>query len=117
MRRATPIRLEEVEPRFRLWLEYRGKSILGKGGADILKVLEKYGSIEKAAKETPYSYRFIWGYLEKLNKRVGRPVVRTYRGGFKGGGGVELTEVGKALLARYKSLEKRINGAIKEATR
>jgi molybdate transport system regulatory protein len=51
------------------------------------------------------SYRYVWNYLQKIEKTIGEPIVETYKGGKSGGGGAKLTETGKSLLAEYTRLE------------
>ena len=58
------------------------------------------------------SYRYVWNYLEKLKKRLGGPVVKTYKGGRKGGGGATLTELGQKLLNEYLRVECYMSGVI-----
>jgi molybdate transport system regulatory protein len=89
----------------KVWLEYRGEPLLGKGGAEILETIKKVESISKAAKKAEMSYRYVWNYLAKLEKRLGEPVVNTFKGGSKGGGGAHLTELGKELLTEYYRAE------------
>jgi molybdate transport system regulatory protein len=90
---------------FKFWLEYMGKPILGKGGAQILRQIEKNRSISKAAENLGMSYRYVWDYVHKIDKALGEPVAEAYRGGKSGGGGATLTELGKNLLAEYDQLE------------
>ena len=89
----------------KVWLEYRGEPLLGKGGAKILETIGEVESISKAAKKAEMSYRYVWNYLAKLEKRLGEPVVKTFKGGSKGGGGAKLTELGKQLLNEYNRAE------------
>jgi len=103
---------QKIKPKFRLWLEYEDKPVFGKGGVEILEAIEKYGSISIAAKNTSYSYRFVWNYLEKIKERIGEPAVEAHKGGFKGGGGAKLTELGKTLLMEYKRYEELLRIAI-----
>jgi molybdate transport system regulatory protein len=90
---------------YKIWIEDRGKPILGKGGAEILEQIGKEKSISKAAKKLGMSYRYVWNYLQKIEKTVDEPVVETFRGGKSGGGGAQLTGLGKSLLGEYKRLE------------
>jgi molybdate transport system regulatory protein len=85
----------------KVWLEFKGEPLLGKGGAEILETIKEVESISKAAKKAKMSYRYVWNYLAKLEKRLGEPVVKTYKGGSKGGGGAILTELGIKLLEEY----------------
>ena len=89
----------------KVWLEYKGEPLLGKGGAEILETIKQVESISKAAKNAGMSYRYVWNYLAKLEKRLGEPVVKTFKGGSKGGGGAIITELGKNLLNEYSRAE------------
>jgi len=90
---------------FKIWLEQNGKPILGKGGAEILEQIEKEESISKTACKLGMSYRYVWNYLQKIEKSLGEPVIETFRGGKSGGGGAKLTELGASLLEEYRRLE------------
>ena len=96
---------KEHQPSGKIWIEYQGKPILGKGGAEILREIEAQQSLTKAAKELGMSYRYLWNYVQNIRKSLGESVVETYKGGKVGGGGARLTEVGKALLEEYVRLE------------
>ena len=89
----------------KLWLEYQGNPLIGKGGAEILKTIKRVESISGAAQQAGMSYRYVWNYLAKLEKNLGEPVVKTFKGGSKGGGGAVLTELGETLLAEYGRAE------------
>lgn len=89
----------------KVWLEYKGEPLLGKGGAEIVETIKQVESISKAAKKAEMSYRYVWNYLAKLEKRLGEPVVKTFKGGSKGGGGATLTELGTKLLNEYHRAE------------
>jgi molybdate transport system regulatory protein len=101
---------------FKLWLEYQGEPLIGKGGAEILQTISEVESISKAAKKTGMSYRYVWNYLAKLEKRLGEPVVRTFKGGSKGGGGAMLTELGTKVLSEYQRAEGYLSGLMGEKT-
>jgi molybdate transport system regulatory protein len=96
---------EKRKPLCKVWIEYEGKPILGKGGAKILQTIKEEKSISKAAKKTGMSYRYVWNYLAKIEKNLKEPVVQTYRGGKAGGGGAKLTRLGESLLKEYKRVE------------
>ena len=104
--------LEKPEFSCKLWLEYHGKPLIGKGGAQILEQIEKEQSISKAAKNLGMSYRYVWSYIKRIEKTLGKPITETYRGGATGGGGARLTKLGKQLLREYKRVENRLNKAL-----
>ncbi len=99
---------------FKIWLEHHGKPLIGKGGAQILEQIEKEHSISRAAKRLGMSYRYVWSYIKRVEKTLKKPMVETYRGGRKGGGGAELTSFGKALLEEYRRMENLLNKALSE---
>ena len=72
-------------PTFKVWLASEGKSIIGKGGAEILKTLNKTKSISKTAKTLGMSYKYVWDYFANIESNMGFPVIKTHRGGEKGG--------------------------------
>jgi len=96
---------EKHKPLCKVWIEYEGKPILGKGGAKILQAIKEEKSISKAAKKTGMSYRYVWNYLAKIEKTLKESVVQRYRGGKAGGGGAKLTRLGERLLKDYKRVE------------
>jgi molybdate transport system regulatory protein len=93
------------KPSCKIWIEYKGKPLIGKGGAQILKQIEKAESISKAAEKLGMSYRYVWSYLQKIEKTLGGSVIEAYRGGKSGGGGAKLTKLGKSLLEEYERVE------------
>jgi molybdate transport system regulatory protein len=96
---------ESHKPLCKVWLEHKGKPILGKGGAEILQAIKEEKSISKAAKKVGMSYRYVWNYLAKTERNLQRPIVNTYKGGKTGGGGANLTELGEKLLKEYMLVE------------
>jgi molybdate transport system regulatory protein len=93
------------KPSCKIWIEYKGKPLIGKGGAQILEQIEREESISKTAEKLGMSYRYVWSYLQKIDKTLEGPVIETYRGGKSGGGGAKLTELGKGLLEEYRRVE------------
>lgn len=102
---------------FKIWLECNGEPVLGRGGAEILEKIEAEKSISEAAKKLEMSYRYVWNYLQKINKILGEPVIETFKGGKHGGGGAKLTVLGKDLLNEYRQLEKRVGTFLQEINR
>jgi molybdate transport system regulatory protein len=97
------------KPSGKIWIEYRGKPLVGKGGARILQGIKDEESISKTAQKLGMSYRYVWGYVENIEKALGEPVLETFRGGKSGGGGARLTRCGESLLDEYKRLENYLN--------
>jgi len=100
------------KPSCKIWIERKGKPILGKGGARILAAVKTEKSISKAANELGMSYRYVWDYLHKIGEVLGEPVVETFKGGKHGGGGAKLTATGENLLREYVRLENYVGKVI-----
>jgi len=89
----------------KVWIEYKDKPLIGKGGAEILEAIGKEKSISKAAETLGMSYRYVWNYLHDIQKTLEEPIVETFKGGKSGGGGARLTDLGRSLLEEYKQVE------------
>jgi len=74
----------------------------------------KYGSITEAAKRAGVSYKYAWDRLEEIARALGKPVLRTRRGGKTGGGGAELTDSGIRLLKDYDRVEKYVYRVLRD---
>jgi molybdate transport system regulatory protein len=100
---------DKHKPSGKIWIEYRGKPLVGKGGAEILQTIKDEESISKTAHKLGMSYRYVWGYIQNMERALGEPVLETFKGGKSGGGGARLTECGESLLDEYKRLENYLN--------
>jgi len=100
----------------KIWLEYKGEPLLGKGGAEILETIKQVESISKSAKKAGMSYRYVWNYIAKIEKRLGERVVKTFKGGSKGGGGAILTDLGENLLKEYNRAQCYMNEVMGKKT-
>lgn len=89
----------------KVWIEIKGKPLIGKGGAEILAAIEKENSISKAAETLGMSYRYVWNYIQEIQTVMEEQIVETFKGGKSGGGGAKLTFLGKELLNEYKQAE------------
>jgi len=109
-RRKEPLP-KELKPKFKLWLEYEGKPVIGRGGYVILKVVGEEGSLQKAAQRLRMSYRYLWGYIRNMEKALGVALVERSRGG-REKGKAELTREGRLLLEKYEELERRVESLL-----
>ncbi|SFV90169.1 DNA-binding domain of ModE / Molybdate-binding domain of ModE [hydrothermal vent metagenome] len=87
-----------------LSLEMFGKPFLLKKRIRLLHAIDEYGSISKAAKAVPMSYKSAWEAVDAMNALSPEPIVNRETGG-KEGGGTVLTAYGKRLLQHYALLE------------
>lgn len=94
---------EKIEGRF--WIKKGDKNFLGSGRVELLKNIDKFGSISKAARAMKMSYKAAWDAVDIMNNLSEKPILEKVSGG-KGGGGSKLTEYGKKLIEDFEKLEK-----------
>lgn len=102
--------MQNVEVRSKVWLEEGGSPLMGAGRAELLRAVERTGSINAAAKELKMDYRRAWGLVDSMEKRLKFRLVIRRRGG--SGRGTSLTDEGYRLLELYETLERRSQGSI-----
>lgn len=88
----------------KLTLEMLGKPFLLEKRIELLHAIEKHGSISKAAKAVPMSYKSAWDAVDTMNSLAPQPIVCRETGG-KDGGGTTITAYGKRLLSNYALLK------------
>ncbi|HNW98374.1 MAG TPA: LysR family transcriptional regulator [Bacteroidales bacterium] len=94
-------KIPELEAHYKLWLSLKnGEGILGDGKWHLLRAIEEYGSISKAAINLGISYRKAWGDLKKIEELLGISVIEKHRGGQLGGSSM-ITKQGLELIKAY----------------
>lgn len=91
----------------KLWIEINHEPVFGRGRRFLLQAIDKYGSINRAAREINISYRKAWGYIKAMEERLGMRLVDRQAGG-KNGGGATLTEEARDFLRKYALMEEGI---------
>ncbi len=94
----------DIRIKSKLWLEIDGRPVFGRGRRFLLEAIDKYGSINQAAKEINISYRKAWGYIKAMEERLGFKLIERQTGG-RNGGGANLTEKAREFLNKYEILE------------
>lgn len=102
--------------RSKVWLELNGKPFFGEGRYNILKSIDRYGSITRAAEETEVSYRKIRGAIYLMEKIIGMNLVIRSRGGAVGGGAI-ITDTARELMSLFEKQEKGIRKSVDELYR
>jgi len=98
------------------WIDLDGNRCFGKGKMQLLELIDKTGSINKAAKEMKMSYKKAWTMISELNAQFSSPMVVTQSGG-KEGGGTVLTDEAKILMKYYIELKERFEIFIEQETK
>ena len=106
---------EMITVRAKLWLEIDGKPFFGEGRFQLLKGIDKYGSINQAAKAASIPYRRAWSYLHAMEERLGIKLIVTQTGGYNGGG-TTLSMEAKEFLKRYDEMTSYLEGVLEKKT-
>lgn len=85
---------------------------MGEGRAKLLRGIRDSHSIRTAAQTLSIPYRSAWEHIRRIEEAIGAPVVKTHRGGAKGGGGAELTEEGVHVLREYERYEQYLSSLL-----
>jgi molybdate transport system regulatory protein len=93
-----------MEIKSKIWIEVDGEPVFGRGRRFLLHAIDRYGSINQAAKEINISYRKAWSYIKAMEERLGIKLVERRVGG-RDGGGATLTEDARRFLKEYAKLE------------
>ncbi len=97
-------RIDRLQARWKIWLEDDGGYVLGPGAFAMLKSIRDNGTIVEGAKALGMSYRYVWGVIRKIEKKLDLKLLDTRKGGSSGGGGAVVTEAGLRLIDKYYQL-------------
>ncbi|MBD3404942.1 MAG: LysR family transcriptional regulator [Candidatus Lokiarchaeota archaeon] len=101
-----------LSPNYKLWLEHDGEYVFGPGAYAILVSIDEEGTITKGAEALGMSYRYAWGVIKKIEKKLGFPLLETFKGGTVGGGGAIVTEKGKQLMEMFVRVKTELDHVI-----
>ncbi|WP_066257693.1 TOBE domain-containing protein [Hydrogenophaga flava] len=90
-------------------------SFLGDKRIRLLEAIARHGSILQAAKAVPMAYKAAWDAVDDMNNVASEPLVLRVTGG-RHGGGTELTDYGRRLIAFYRALEQESQAALARLT-
>jgi molybdate transport system regulatory protein len=91
-----------------LALRSDGRFLVGRERIKLLEAVAECGSITKAAKLSGFSYKTAWEAVDAINNLLPSPAFITKSGG-RAGGGAEVTEQGRRLIATFHRLEDRLS--------
>jgi molybdate transport system regulatory protein len=77
---------------------------LGPGKIALMELISEHGSISAAGKEMGMSYRRAWLLVDEINQIFREPLICKQMGG-SGGGGAQLTKLGRDVVNRYRAIE------------
>ncbi len=91
-------------------------AFLGDTRIRLLEAIARHGSITRAAKSVPLSYKAAWDALYAMNNLADAPLVESSVGG-RHGGGTQLTDYGRRLIALYRAMEQEYQVAVDRLAR
>ncbi len=97
-----------LQVRSKVWLELDGEPVFGQGREQLLRLIERHGSINAAAREMGIPYRKAWTYIDSMEKRLGICLVSRLKGGSNGGTST-LSPQAIALLEKFDTLQSGLN--------
>jgi molybdate transport system regulatory protein len=106
---------KKISPAFKLWFQIGEDYVFGEGAYELLEQIRERKSISAAARAARMSYRYAWAHIKEIEEHLGESIVRTQKGGERGGK-TEITKEGLSLLTRYKRLKELMTEVCKEET-
>ncbi len=99
------------ELKTKMWLEKENCKVFGDGPWDILKRVDKTGSLRQAATEINMSYSQAWRLIKMIEENLGFPLLEKKAGG-PDGGHSRLTPQAEKLTAAYNSFRDEADQAL-----
>jgi molybdate transport system regulatory protein len=93
-----------------------GSPFMGIGVLWLLERVDKFKSLRMAAADMKMSYAKAHRIVKELELACGKPVLLRSRGGAKRGGS-ELTDEGRAFMAKYSRFEKAVQSSARKIYR
>lgn len=81
---------------------------MGKGRYQLLKTIQATSSLKKSAAKLGLSEKTVHNYIRRIEQRLEKKVIHSYKGGKKGGGSTELTPLGLNLIKEFEKVRKNI---------
>ena len=108
-----PILMKKKEKQFvvrsKIWIEdMHGKVAFGLGRFRMLEAIDRFGSMQAAARQLKMSYRSIWCRIRESEERIGREIVVRH------GKGSSLTPFARELMQRFVELKESVSSAADE---
>lgn len=94
---SSPSPVHSPVLRVHLWLETDRGMFFGLGRVQLLQLVDRLGSLNRAAKAVGMSYRAAWGRIKKSEELLGEPLLAQA----SGRKGYELTDLARVLIRDF----------------
>ena len=101
-----------MRPKLKVWIVFDAGVKFGDGRADLLELIDRLGSLQKAVAEVGMSYRSAWGYLRELERAAGFKFVERAPGAGPRSG-MRLTPAGRQFVERYRRFRAGLDTAMR----
>ncbi len=101
--------------KIKCWVEDEGEKFYGPGPNELLKRIQKEGSLSRAATKMGMSYKKAWELVQRLNQHADVPLVILKKGG-QHGGGAEITPQGLEIIREFESFQRKIDQLVDQQT-
>lgn len=91
-------------------------AFLGDTRIRLLEAIAQHGSISRAAKAVPMSYKAAWDAVDAMNNLAETPLLESSVGG-RHGGGTHVTAYGTKLIAMFRAVEEEYQEAMERLSR
>lgn len=89
---------------------YKEEKTYGPGVAQLMELVDEHGSMAEACRIMGMAYSKAWKIIKRAEEDLGVQLMTGSRGG-KNGGRMTLTEEGRDILTRYRSMESELKAA------
>jgi len=100
-----------LHPTGRIWLQERGRHVLGPGAQELLRRLDEVGSLNQAAKVIGIPYSKAYRLIDEIERGLGITLLTRQTGGIAGGGS-RLTDEGRLVLERFEAFTRDADDAL-----
>src|SRR5262245_44669903 len=104
-----------MKSRSKVWVVFDGGTKFGGGRAELLRLVEKEGSLRRAVVRMGMSYRAAWGYVRELEEAAGFAFLE--RPGKGRSSGTQLTTKARAFLDAFDAFRAQIDADTARAFR
>ena len=109
--------LQKLFYEIKVWMvNEKREAVFGDGLQALLEEIDRCHSILEAAKNLGMSYRYALHRITLAEGRLDQLLVKRSRGGAKGGGFSEITDLGRELIAKYRKAKEELDKILKNLT-
>jgi len=109
--------LQKLFYEIKVWMvNEKREAVFGDGLQKLLEEIDRCHSMLEAAQNLKMSYRYALHRITLAEDRLGQLLVKRSRGGAKGGGFSELTELGRELIVKYRKAKAELDKTLKNLT-